>query len=177
MKKCLMWIELNNYTKIFRAFNQKTDLQKYTSPFRLKESLFSRKGLAGSVVSQFPIRLNTEFGSWLACESIDVPDWLSIWYLTKSIIVEAISASRSLESAAVRLAVYVVRSVIVCSRALEYEPIFARCEDMALIARSRMLTEREAFSRVRTLTRDRPSAEAEESPSSSMKSSPEFAPV
>ena len=56
-----------------------------------------------------------------------------------------------------------------CSRALEYAPIFARWEDIALIARSSMLTEREADSRVRTLTRDRPSAELEESPRESMK--------
>ena len=59
-----------------------------------------------------------------------------------------------------------------CSRALEYAPIVARWEDIALIARSRMLTEREADSRVRTLTRERPSAELEESHRSSMKSSP-----
>lgn len=76
-----------------------------------------------------------------------------------------------------RLELEEVRLSIVCSRAFSYEPIFARCAAMRLMARSRMEIEREAVSRVRTLTRERLSEELEVSPKSIMKSSPEDAPI
>ena len=81
-------------------------------------------------------KLSTCCGSWLTCASIDVPLWLSICSFTNSIIVEAMSASRILLSAAVRFVIVVVRFSAVYSNEFWYAPIFARCSDTRVMALS-----------------------------------------
>ena len=93
------------------------------------------------------------------------------------IIVEAISASLILLSAPVSCALSVVKFEAVCSRALEYAPIWARFAESLLIARSTRVIARPAVSRVRTFTRDTPRASHDTDESCTLKSSPLFAPV